>query len=54
MEKHVVGKGQATFGEFTQDFCLSAKRATLAALQELQRMLNEAPELRATVAVPKL
>ena len=54
MEKHVVGKGQATFGEFTQDFSLSAKRATLAAMQELQRMLNEAPELRATVAVPKL
>ncbi len=39
----VIGKGKAEFSEFKSDFALSAKRASEAALNELQKKLIGSP-----------
>lgn len=51
-EKTVTGSGHAEFAEFKTDLPLAAKRATLQLLQNFQRELNAAPELRAWIAKP--
>jgi len=45
-EKTFSGKGHAEFSEFKTDLPLAAKRATLQLMQEFQKGLNAAPELR--------
>ncbi len=45
-EKTFTGKGHAEFAEFKTDLPLAAKRATLQVMQEFQKGLNAAPELR--------
>jgi hypothetical protein len=42
----VRGKGTASFSEFVSNFSLSAERASTSLLVQLQRALDEAPELQ--------
>jgi len=45
-ESKITGNGEATFSEFKSDLPLAAKRASLKAMQDFQKALNTAPELR--------
>ena len=51
-EKTVSGTGHAEFAEFKTDMPLASKRASLEALQNFQRELNSAAELRAQLPKP--
>ena len=51
-EKTFTGAGHASFDEFKADLPLAAKRASLQVMQELQRGLNAAPELRPQAPQP--
>jgi hypothetical protein len=45
-EKRFVGTGKATFSEFKTEFSLAARRASLKVLDDFQKEVNNAPELR--------
>ncbi|MCG5262249.1 hypothetical protein EM868_11305 [Cupriavidus gilardii] len=47
LKKVVTGQGNAEFAEFKKNFALSAQRASEDMLMKLQKMLDDAPELRA-------
>ncbi|MBL8395346.1 MAG: hypothetical protein JNK99_11475 [Candidatus Accumulibacter sp.] len=45
-EVFVTGVGQAEFAEFSSDFSLAAKRASLDALQKAQTAISSEPRLK--------